>query len=260
MYLVIDLGNTNIKFGLYEERRLLGSWRTYATNEKTSDEYGIEVCSFLNHIHYKPEMIEGVIISSVRVALNYTMEHMCEIYFKLKPMFVSSDIITGLDILYDEPELLGADRIVNAVAAYEIYGGPCITVDFGTATTFGCISRSGQFLGGAICPGIQISTDALVKNAAKLPNIEFIKPDTVIRRDPISSMQAGIIYGFVGLVDAILDKMKAQMGGARVIATGGLSKIIAADSQHINVINSLLTLEGLSLLYLKNQNGKGDNQ
>jgi type III pantothenate kinase len=253
LYLVLDVGNTNIKSGLYEGRKLLGSWRIYTINDKTSDEYGIEMVSVFRYIGQRIEDLNGIIISSVRPSLNYTMEHMCEIYFGIKPVFVSHNIDSGLKICYDKPELLGADRIVNAVAAYDIYGGPCITVDFGTATTFGAISRNAEFTGGVICPGIRVSTDALIRNAANLPTIEFLKPETVIQKDTISAMQSGIIYGYAGLVDHIVSKMRQEMGetDVKVIATGGLSQIIAAESGTISILDSLLTLEGLSILYLK---------
>ena len=254
MYLVIDIGNTNIKYGLFEQRKLLGSWRTFASLAKSSDEYGIEACSFLQHIGHAPCEVNGIIISSVKVALNYTMEHMCRTYFNMEPRFVDYTLKSNIKILYDDPARLGADRIVNAAGAFELYGGPVITIDFGTATTLGCISEKGEFLGGAICPGIRISTDALVKNAALLPNIEFEKPESVIQRDTIPSMQSGIIYGFVGQVDYILGKMIKEMGheSMNIVATGGMSGIIGAESERINIINSRLTLEGLSILYLQN--------
>lgn len=250
---MIDIGNTNIKSGLYEGRKLLASWRIYTVNDKTSDEYGIEMVSVFRHIEQSHEKLSGIIISSVRPSLNYTMEHMCEVYFGIKPLLVSYRMDTGLKLCYDAPELLGADRIVNAVAAYTIYGGPCITVDFGTATTFGVISGEGEFIGGTICPGIRVSTDALIRNAANLPTIEFLRPETVIQKDTIAAMQSGIIYGYAGMVDHIVSKMRVELKqpDMKVIATGGLSQIIAAESGTINILDSLLTLEGLSILYLK---------
>ena len=255
MYLVIDIGNTNVKFGLYEDRELIASWRTYSSLQKTSDEYGIELTSFLRHVDCTPDMVEGVMISSVKVSINYTFEHMCSIYFNVVPVFVSHELDTGIKILYDNPKVLGADRIVNAVAAYELYGGPCITIDFGTATTFGCISRNGEFIGGAICPGVRVSSDAMTETADLLPSIEFVKPPSIINTNTISAMQSGIIYGSAGQVDYILKNMLEEMNcnDAYIIATGGLSKVIGEESKYIKTINSLLTLEGLSIVYLRNQ-------
>ncbi|MGI6175568.1 MAG: type III pantothenate kinase [Christensenellales bacterium] len=254
MYLVIDIGNTNIKCGLYQQRKLLLSWRVYADSQKTSDEYGVEATTFLRHRGYSFKDVKGIIIASVKPQLNYTIEHMCEVFFDITPLLVSHDLHTGLHLQYDDPALLGADRIVNAVAALEKYGGPCITVDFGTATTLGAISRRGDFLGGSICPGIRISTDALIHNTSMLPNIQFQKPPSVICKDTISSMQSGIIYGLVGQVDTLVSRMKVEMAepSAKVIATGGMSQVIASESSVIDVTDSLLTLEGLSILYLKN--------
>ncbi|MHB1314963.1 MAG: type III pantothenate kinase [Christensenellales bacterium] len=254
MYLVFDVGNSNIKFGLYEGRRLINSWRIMAANDRTSDEFGIQMNAFFSHIGYRAADVEGVIISSVKPSLNYTMEHMCEIYLGKKPLFVSHLLDTGLRILYDNPEQLGTDRIVNAVAAREIYGGPSITVDFGTATTFGALSAGGEFIGGTICPGVTISTNALVQSAAKLPTVELVKPSHALCTNTIEAMQAGIIYGYVGQVDYIITRIEEEMGGSKpvVVATGGMARLISAESKKIDTVNSLLTLEGLSILYLRN--------
>ncbi len=178
---------------------------------------------------------------------------MCRIYFHKKPYFVEPGIKTGINILYDNPKELGSDRIVNAVAAYVKYGGPCITVDFGTATSYGAVSAKGEFLGGAICPGVKISAEALISNTAKLPRVELTMPKNVINRNTISCMQSGLLYGYVGQVDYILRKMKAELGGsAKVVATGGLADVIAQETKTIDVIDSLLTLEGLKIIYHKN--------
>ena len=192
-------------------------------------------------------------ISSVIPSINYTIEHMCRTYFKKRPCFVEPGIRTGINILYDNPKELGSDRIVNAVAAYEKYGGPCITVDFGTATTFGAISKKGEFLGGAICPGLIVSANALTNNTAKRPKVELQKPRHVINRNTVACMQSGILYGYVGQVDYILRKMKAELGEeAKVVATGGMAETIASETEMIDVIDSLLTLHGLYIIYKKN--------
>ena len=253
MYLVFDVGNSNIKFGLYEGRRLINSWRIIAANDRTSDEFGIQMNSFFSHIGYRPADVQGVIISSVKPSLNYTMEHMCEIYLGRKPLFVSHRLNTGLHICYDNPDQLGTDRIVNAVAALEIYGVSCITVDFGTATTFGAVSANGDFLGGTICPGLNIATNALVRSAAKLPTVELVKPPHTLCTNTIEAMQAGIIYGYVGQVDYIISRIEEEMGLDKplVVATGGMARLISGESEKIDTVNSLLTLEGLSILYLR---------
>ncbi|MBE5758818.1 MAG: type III pantothenate kinase [Clostridiales bacterium] len=255
MIMVLDVGNSNIKTGIFEGETLIHSWRMSTDRVKSSDEYGILVCSFFRHLGLKTEDVEGIMISSVIPSINYTLEHMCRIYFDLTPIFVGPGIKTGINILYDNPKELGADRIVNAVAAYELYGGevPLITIDFGTATTFGAVSAKGEFLGGLICPGIKISAETLTESTAKLPRIELVKPKTVINKNTVGCMQAGIIYGYVGQVDYIIRKMKAELGGtAKVIATGGLSGLIAAETSVIDEVNALLTLQGLYHLYKKN--------
>lgn len=255
MLLVLDVGNTNIKCGMFDLSRdqLKHSFRVSTDEEQTSDELGIKICSFLNRLQLTTTQFHGIIISSVIPSVNYTLEHMCHIYFNQTPMFVGPGIKTGMNIKYDNPKELGADRIVNAVAAYEIYGGPCITIDFGTATSFGAISKQGDFLGGVICPGLKIAAEALTQNASKLPTVDIMKPKHVINKNTISCMQAGLVYGYVGQVDYILRKMKQELGGkAKVIATGGLASLIAAETEEIDEVNSLLTLKGLYYIYKKN--------
>ncbi|MGI6664309.1 MAG: type III pantothenate kinase [Christensenellaceae bacterium] len=255
MLLVIDIGNTNTKCGLFQGKKLLNSWRIATATDKTSDELGIKITSFFRYLGLRKEEVEAVMISSVIPSVNYTFEHMCRIYFEQKPFFVEPGIKTGINILYDNPKELGSDRIVNAVAAYEKYGGPCITVDFGTATSFGAISEKGEFVGGAICAGIKLSSEALTTNTAKLPKIDLVKPKSVINKNTIGCMQSGIIYGYVGQVDYILRKMKQELSEeAKVIATGGLADIIASETETIDVIDSLLTLQGLQIIYEKNAN------
>lgn len=253
MLLVIDLGNTNIKCGIFMGDKLVHSWRMGTKIDRTADELGIKVVSFFNYLGLNTEDVEDIMVSSVIPSINYTVEHMCRIYFKKKPYFVEPGIKTGINILYDNPKELGSDRIVNAVAAYEKYGGPCITVDFGTATSYGAVSAKGEFLGGAICPGVKISAEALISNTAKLPRVELTMPKTVINRNTVSCMQSGVLYGYVGQVDYILRKMKAELGGkATVVATGGLADVIAQQTKTIDIIDSLLTLEGLQIIYEKN--------
>ena len=253
MLLVIDLGNTNIKCGIFKGDKLLHSWRMGTKIDRTADELGIKVVSFFNYLGMDTKEVADIIVSSVIPSINYTVEHMCRIYFGKKPHFVGPGIKTGINILYDNPKELGSDRIVNAVAAYEKYGGPCITVDFGTATSYGAVSAQGEFLGGAICPGVKISAEALISNTAKLPRVELTMPKTVINTSTVSCMQSGLLYGYVGQVDYILRKMKAEIGGkATVVATGGLADVIAQQTKTIDVIDSLLTLEGLQIIYQKN--------
>ena len=255
MILVLDIGNTNIALGVYRDKEIITSWRISTDREKTSDEYGMLVLQLFHHSDIKPQDINGVIISSVVPSVIYTVEHMCRKYFKHDPLQVGPGIKTGMNIKYDNPKEVGADRIVNAVAAFDRYGGPCIIIDFGTATTFCAVSAKGEYLGGAICPGLKIATEALFQCAAKLPRIELIKPDTVIAKNTVNSMQAGIIYGYVGQVDYIVRRMKKELKAetVKVVATGGLARLITSESEEIQEINSLLTLDGLRIIYDRNQ-------
>lgn len=257
MVFVLDVGNSNIKCGLFSDGKLINSWRMTTRLERTADEYGIRIMAFFNHVGLKPENIDGIIISSVIPSINYTLQHMCSTYFKKRAMVIGPGMKTGINIKYDNPKELGADRIVGAIAAYHLYGGPCIIIDFGTATTFGAISENGDFLGGAICPGLKISAEALTVNAAKLPRVELVKPESIIAKSTITGMQAGIIYGYVGQVDYIIRKFKSEIGGEpKVIATGGLAKLVAQETKEIDEINSLLTLIGLNIVYNKNKKKK----
>ena len=255
MILVMDVGNTNIVLGVYDDKRLLFHWRMGTDKEKTSDEFGMFIVNLFNHEKLDIGMIDAVIIASVVPPIMYSLEHAIRKYFKMEPIIVGPGIKTGINIKYENPREVGADRIVNAVAAIEIYGGPLIIVDFGTATTFCAISSKGEYLGGVICPGIKISAEALFQKAAKLPRIELSKPDAVIGRNTVSSMQSGIVYGYVGKVDFIVKRMKKEMkeDNIKVIATGGLARLIASESDTINEINGLITLEGLRILYERNK-------
>ena len=261
MLFVMDVGNSHIKCGIFKEDRLINSWRMATKVERTADEYGIRIMAFFQHGGHNPKDVKGIMISSVIPTINYTLQHMCATYFGKQAMTVGPGMKTGINILYDNPKELGSDRIVGALAAYTLYGGPCIIVDFGTATTFGAVSKNGDFLGGAICPGLKISADALTVNAAKLPRVELVKPEKAIARNTITGMQAGLIYGYVGQVDYIIRRFKAEMGDSpKVIATGGLARLIAQETNEIDEINSLLTLIGLNLLYKKNSKNKDEGE
>lgn len=255
MILVMDVGNTNIVLGVYEEKKLLVNWRMATDREKTSDEFGMFLAGLFGYEKLDMSKIEGVIISSVVPPIMYSIEHAVRKYFKCEPMLVGPGIKTGLNIKYENPREVGADRIVNAVAAYEIYGGPLVLVDFGTATTFCAISSRAEYLGGVICPGVKISAEALFQRAAKLPRIDLAKPDNVIGKNTVSSIQSGIVYGYIGQVDYIVRRMKREMkeDNTKVIATGGLARLIASESETIDEVNGLLTLEGLRSIYEKNR-------
>ena len=249
MLLAIDLGNTNIKYGVFNGEELVASFRVSSRISRTADEYGSVLVGLLSDRGINKSDIDGIIFSSVIPALNYTIEHMCKYYTGKKPIIVNKDLKMNIDIKYLVPEELGADRIVNSVAAYEIYGGPCIVVDFGSATTFNLISDKGEFLGGAIAPGIKSSSESLTNTAAKLPRIELIKPKTIIGKTTIQNMQAGVIYGFSGLVEAIVKGMAQESGYEKVtvIATGGMSELVAQNI--FDKIDRSLSLKGLKILY-----------
>lgn len=255
MILVIDVGNTNIVLGIYEDKKLLNFWRVKTDADKTSDEYGMIISQLFELQGFKFSDIQDVVICSVVPPIMYTLEHMTRKYFNREPLVIGPGIKTGMNIKYDNPKEVGADRIVNAVAAYELYGGPLIIVDFGTATTYCAVSKSGEYLGGAISPGIRISMDALFERTAKLPRVELVKPGSVICKNTINSIQSGVIYGYIGQVDYLVRRMKKELGApeAKVIATGGLSKLIATESETIDTVNGLLTLEGLRIIYERNR-------
>ena len=256
MILTLDIGNTNIKTALFEGMEMVQYWRVSTDRNMSSDEYGILLMNLFAHNHISPEQVDGIMISSVVPQINFTIEHMCRTYFKQEPRIIGPGIKTGINIKYENPRELGSDRIANAVAAYELYGGPCITIDFGTATSFGVISEKGEFLGGAICPGLKLAAEALTENTAKLPTFELEKPDTVIGRNTITNMQAGIVYGYIGQVNYLVERMKRELGAphAKVIATGGLAVLVAEESNVIDVMDGLLTLKGLCLIHAKNAN------
>ncbi|WP_160036655.1 type III pantothenate kinase [Paenibacillus sp. An7] len=254
MILVVDVGNSNIVLGIYKHRELLHHFRISTSRQSTVDEYGILTHNFFQMSGISTSDIEGVIISSVVPPLVNVLEEMCIKYVGKKPLIVGPGIKTGLNLRYENPREVGADRIVNAVAAIDQFNCPLVVVDFGTATTFDCIDGEGNYLGGAIVPGIGISTEALYQRASKLPRIELEKPKKVIGRNTIHAMQAGIVFGYAGQVDGIVERIKEEMQATpKVIATGGLAELIASETKTIEVVSPMLTLEGLRIIYERNK-------
>ena len=254
MIICLDVGNTNIKFAVFEGHNLKLSFRVATEHKKTSDEYGGQLISILSNNGITSSEITGGIISSVVPQLDYTLDRMCRNYLKITPLMLGPGLRTGLNLKVDDAKEVGADRVVNNVAAVRKYGYPLIIIDFGTATTFNAIDRQGRFIGGAIAPGIKGSLDSLVNGTAKLPRVEIERPSSVIGTNTITNMQSGIFFGFAGLVEYIVRKMKRELGGdgIKVIATGGFSEVIANEVACIDTVDKLLTLEGLEYLYYLN--------
>lgn len=254
MILALDIGNSNIKAALFEGLEQKTYFRISCDRNKSSDEYGVTLLSMLRHAGYSPKDVTGIVFSSVVPTINFTIEHMCRNYFDIDPMSVQPGIKTGINIKYENPRELGSDRIANAVAAYEEYGAPTIFIDFGTATTFGVVGEGGVFLGGCICPGVKLASEALVTGTAKLPRFELTKPEHVIGRTTLTNLQSGMYYGYVGLVKNIVRKIKQELGQeATVVATGGMAVMIAEESKVIDKLDGLLTLKGLRLIYERNK-------
>ena len=254
MLLCIDIGNTNIVLGVVDQDRILEHWRVRTEREMTSDELGIFLGNLFRASDIRMGDIRNIIISCVVPPLLNTMEELSHRYFGVKPMIVGPGLKTGMPIKYDNPKEVGADRIVNSVAAYEKYKCGLIIVDFGTATTFDCVSEDGAWIGGAIAPGVFISSEALFTKASKLPRVEiFSGPKNVIAKDTISAMNVGIVYGYAGMVDGIVNRIKKEIGHkVKVIATGGIAPLIARESETVDAIDENLTLEGLKILYERN--------
>ena len=253
MFLAIDVGNTNTVVGAFDGATLRHHWRLQTNQSRTADEYGILIRQMFDLSSLDVAKVNAVAISNVVPPLAFVLEQMVVRYFKVKPMFVGPGVKTGMPILYENPREVGADRVVNAVAAYERWRQGLIVVDFGTATTFDAISQKGEYLGGAICPGISISMDALSRAASKLPRVEFAKPPSVIGRNTVHSMQAGLVYGYVGLVDGICARMADELGfQPKVVATGGLAPLIAGISKSISEVDDHLTLDGLRIIHQRN--------
>ena len=263
MLLVLDVGNTNTVLGVFEARpegsdtskprRLVANWRVTTNKSQTVDEYGVLFRNLFAMNKIEVSAVQGIVISSVVPPLDSTLREVCERYFQIKPLFIEPGVKTGMPVHYDNPAEVGADRIVNSVAAFEKFGGPCVVVDFGTATTFDIVSPKGEYLGGVITPGIGISADALFERTARLPRVDIRKPPRVIATNTVNSLQSGLYYGYIGLIDGILERLIGELGkDVRVVATGGLASLMGSGSKYIREVDDLLTLEGLRIIYERN--------
>lgn len=255
MILTMDVGNTNIKTALFDGSEMKQYWRLSTSKSSTSDEYGLKLCALFEHEGYSLKDVEGIVMSSVVPTINFTLEHMCKNYFHMAPMIVAPGIRTGINLKYENPRELGSDRIANAVATQAEYGGPSIFIDFGTATTFGAIDAEGAFLGGCICPGIKLTSEALVSGTAKLPRFELVRPESVISRTTVTNLQSGVINGYIGQIDYLVRKFREELKApdALVVATGGMAVIVAEENGIIDKLDGILTLKGLRILYERNR-------
>jgi type III pantothenate kinase len=256
MLFVLDVGNTNAVLGVFgseaegeDSTRLLAHWRVSSKRNQTVDEYGVLFRNLFLMSRIDPKQITGIVISSVVPPIDSTLRNVCEKYFNLKPLFIEPGVKTGMPVHYDNPAEVGADRIVNGVAAFEKYGGPCVIVDFGTATTFDVVSAKGEYMGGVICPGIGISAEALFMRTARLPRVDIRKTPRVIGTNTVASLQSGLYYGYIGLIDGVLERLLAELGKATVIATGGLAPLFGGGSKYISAVDDLLTLEGMRIIW-----------
>ncbi len=255
MLLCIDIGNTNITLGLYEGRQLGPRWRLATTHERMPDEFGVQLLGLLGHKEIVPEEIDCAVIASVVPQLTERWVQVCQIYLGCRPLIVEANTHTGVQILIDNPQSVGADRIVDAAAAHQLYGGPACIVDFGTATTFDAISSKGDYLGGAIAPGIGIAADALAQRTAKLPRVDIAAPPNPIGRNTVHAMQSGLLYGYIGLVEGMVTRFRVELGAdMKTIATGGLAELIAQHTDILDITAPWLTLDGLRLIYKLNHN------
>jgi type III pantothenate kinase len=254
MLLVMDVGNTNTVVGVYRGEELIHHWRLASLRDRTVDELGVLVRQLFTQPGLEPEAIDAIVVASVVPPLLPSLAGMASQYFALEALFVEPGIKTGMPILYDNPQDVGADRIANGVAAHTRYGGPVLVVDFGTATTIDAISKRGEYLGGVIAPGVQISSEALFERAARLPRVEIRRPLRVIGRTTVQSMQAGLFYGYLGLIEGLLGRLREELDPAsRVVATGGLAPVFAAEFDGFDVVDPFLTLEGLRLIHERNK-------
>lgn len=255
MLLALDAGNTNVTIGVFEGDRLNHQWRLRTIRDQTSDEWGVLLRTLFLLEGVDLSAIDGVIIASVVPPINPRLAEMCQHYFRCEPLFVSAAIDVGLKILYENPRDVGADRIVNGLAAWRNYGGPCVVVDLGTAITFDCVSATAEYLGGVICPGIGISVDALFSRTARLPLVEFRQPDKLIGNNTAASIESGLYYGAIGLIDGILERLLAELGSeTKCVATGGQAELVARGSRYLKNVDPDLTLTGLRLIWERNRN------